>query len=84
MRVSAAPVADGIALSFRNQTSNLAEADLPHLFERFWKADSSRSQSCHHGLGLALAAEFARLLHGSLTASLSAGEIEFRLIIPRR
>ncbi len=68
-------------LFFRNPAIDLTEKDLPHLFERFWRKDAARSNGEHHGLGLALAAEFAQLLGGALTAQL-AGELEFALRLP--
>ena len=40
----------------------------PHLFERFYKADPSRHGGSS-GLGLAIAAEHAALLGGTLTAT---------------
>jgi signal transduction histidine kinase len=55
---------------------------LPHLFERFYKADPSRS-GAGSGLGLAIAAENARLLGGSIDvwSELGAGS-RFTLLIP--
>jgi len=54
---------------------------LPHLFDRFYKADPSRHGGSS-GLGLAIAAEHARLLGGELTATNREGgglRIELRL-----
>lgn len=41
---------------------------LPHLFDRFYKSDPSRSSGRGSGLGLAIARANARLLGGELTA----------------
>ncbi|MEV0787603.1 ATP-binding protein, partial [Streptomyces sp. NPDC050423] len=41
---------------------------LPHVFERFYKADVARARSEGSGLGLAIAQENARLHGGTLTA----------------
>jgi two-component system sensor histidine kinase QseC len=50
----------------------LEPADLTHLFERFWRKDDARSESGHSGLGLAVAAELARVLGHQLVPSLDA------------
>jgi two-component system sensor histidine kinase MtrB len=42
---------------------------LPHVFARFYKADSARGRSEGSGLGLAIAWENARLHGGTLTAA---------------
>ncbi|HZR51371.1 MAG TPA: HAMP domain-containing sensor histidine kinase [Streptosporangiaceae bacterium] len=57
---------------------------LPHVFERFYKADSART-SPGSGLGLAIAQENARLLGGDITASsdVARGSV-FRLTLPLR
>ncbi|MFF3214345.1 sensor histidine kinase [Streptomyces sp. NPDC002886] len=50
----------------------IAEKDLPHLFDRFFKADTARPRSEGSGLGLAIAAENTRLHGGTLTAANAA------------
>lgn len=56
---------------------------LPHVFDRFYKADAARARSEGSGLGLAIAAENVRLHHGTLTAANSPeGGAEFTLTLP--
>ncbi|MER7758141.1 HAMP domain-containing sensor histidine kinase [Streptomyces sp. NPDC097619] len=47
----------------------IPEDALPHVFDRFYKADSARTRSEGSGLGLAIAAENVRLHGGTLTAT---------------
>ena len=82
LRVTATPHENTTTLFFHNSAGAVTAKDLPHLFERFWRKDVVRSNGEHHGLGLALAAEFARLLGGALTAQLADGELEFALRLP--
>ena len=82
LRVSAGHDDGAVALHFRNAAGGLAAADVPHLFERFWRKDDARSSGHHHGLGLALAAEFSTLLGGTLTARLDNGDVDFALRLP--
>ena len=83
-RVSATPSAGSVTVHFRNRTEDLNEEDAAHLFERFWRKDAARTDDRHHGLGLALAREFAVLIGGELTARFHAAgnEIEFVLRLP--
>ena len=55
------------------------------VFNRFWRADSSRKRhSGGTGLGLAIAREDAQLHHGTLDAAGTAGVgSQFRLVLPR-
>jgi two-component system sensor histidine kinase MtrB len=55
---------------------------VPHVFERFYKADSSRT-AAGSGLGLAIALENARLLGGSISlrSDVERGSV-FRLTLP--
>ena len=50
----------------------IAPEDLPHLFERFYKADPARTGH-GTGLGLAIALENARLLGGDIDVWSEAG-----------
>ncbi len=57
--------------------------DMPHVFDRFFKADPSRSSSRGSGLGLAIARENARLLGGDITvANAPHGGARFVLTLP--
>ena len=59
------------------------EEILEHLFERFYKADASRHGGSS-GLGLAIAAEHAALLGGSLSArNRDGGGLEATLRLPK-
>jgi two-component system heavy metal sensor histidine kinase CusS len=54
-----------------NEGDEVDPAALPHLFERFYRADKSRSgSSSHHGLGLTIVAAIARM-HGGTTFATS-------------
>ena len=44
-----------------------------HIFERFYQADPSRTDTGHYGLGLSVAAELAALHQGRLTAADAPG-----------
>ena len=59
-------------VTFRNPAPALTPADLPRLFEPFWRKDPATGGG--HGLGLALAAGFARILGGTLEGELGPGE----------
>ena len=65
VRVETVP--DALVISVADRGPGVAPERLPHIFERFYKADPSRHAGSS-GLGLAIAAEHAELLGGSLTA----------------
>ena len=61
-------------LSIRDSGIGIAPADLPHIFERFYRADTSRSKTTPgYGLGLSIAARIAELHHGSIDATSRLG-----------
>lgn len=67
-----------------NDGSFIAEEDLPHVFDRFYRADKARSGDAGgFGLGLAIAREVAREHGGNITASSTPDEVTaFRVTIP--
>lgn len=62
----------------------IAEEDLPYVFERFWRADKSRSRySGGTGLGLPIAKRLVELQGGSLTVTSTPGKgSEFSFSLP--
>jgi two-component system sensor histidine kinase MtrB len=74
-------VADAVAITVEDDGPGIPADRLPHVFDRFYKADPSRHGGSS-GLGLAIAAEHAHLLGGELSAANRTGGglwIELRL-----
>jgi two-component system sensor histidine kinase MtrB len=69
-RTEAGPDGDRVlALSISDHGPGLGHDVLPHVFDRFYKADTARTRSDGSGLGLAIALENARLHDGSIQAA---------------
>jgi heavy metal sensor kinase len=77
--------ADGlISASVEDHGEGIGDADLPHIFQRFYQADQSRSAG-GHGLGLSLAQSIAQA-HGAeidVRSTLGEGTV-FRVVFPER
>jgi two-component system sensor histidine kinase MtrB len=84
--VSVGPTGDddnALAVDIADRGPGVPAAALPHLFERFFKADPARTAGSS-GLGLAIAAEHAALLGGTLRARpRPGGGLVFELRLPR-
>jgi two-component system, OmpR family, sensor histidine kinase MprB len=74
-------VRDG-AVTVRDHGTGIADSDLPHVFDRFYRAPSARGQP-GSGLGLAIVRQVAESHGGSVTAEAAAGGgALFRLRLP--
>ena len=70
-------------LSVSNPCAGLDAAQLPRLFDRFYRADSSRARSSGgYGIGLSTARAIVARHHGRLTARLSGGTVTFTAVLP--
>ena len=73
-----------IELTVTNEGKTIHPEHLPRLFDRFYRADSSRSYANkNHGLGLAIVSAIARLHMGSVFARSENGVTSIGLIFPQ-
>ncbi len=71
-----------LTIEVTDEGPGLPQEVLPHVFDRFYKADTARTRSLGSGLGLAIARENAHLHGGTLTAANANGAV-FTLTLPR-
>ena len=72
-----------VVLAVSDDGPGVSEELLPHLFERFVRADKSRSrQSGNSGLGLAITASIVEAHGGSIAAASRAGTTTFTITLP--
>lgn len=69
IRARTNPKKHTLILQVINEGCKIAPKDLPYIFDRFYQADSSRSDKQHFGLGLSIAKELTKLHRGSITAA---------------
>ena len=76
----------GTTLAVSNTGAPIAEQHLPHVFERFYRADTNRSRAGGGaGLGLAIVMAIMKLHGGDAQAeNAGPGEVTFRLTFPPR
>jgi signal transduction histidine kinase len=76
--------ASGSEITVRDTGVGIAAADLPRIFDRFWRADESRSRSTGgSGLGLAIARKLAEAHGGSIeVASIPGVGTTFTIRLP--
>ena len=68
IELSARPSGDGVDLSVHDSGQGIAAADLPFVFNRFYRADKSRSDEGESGLGLAIVKALVEAHGGSIEA----------------
>ena len=74
---------DAAILSVRDTGIGIDAADLPHIFERFYRVDESRGQTSGHGLGLAICQAIVQNHSGSIGVTSQPGQgSEFVVRLP--
>ncbi|GAB7039232.1 MULTISPECIES: sensor histidine kinase [Catenuloplanes] len=70
----AGPVGTDLVVMVTDTGTGIAPADLPHVFDRFWRADPSRRRGTGgSGLGLAIVRDLVGAHHGSVDAVSALG-----------
>ena len=69
---------------FSNETHALTAEDVPHVFDRFYRADKARTRDdSGYGLGLAIARDIAQAHKGAIAVTSTAQEgTTFTLRLP--
>lgn len=83
LRLYVHPEGTFCAFSISNTGTGISEEDLPHVFDRFYKADRSRSlDKTGAGLGLYIVKNIINLHGGEIAVRSGNGETEFSFTLP--
>lgn len=67
----------------KNSTSCMTNEDLPHIFDRFYRVDSSRnSKSGGYGIGLSIAKAVVDTHKGKINATVKNNAVVFTVLLP--
>ena len=82
--LTAEAVADGVQIQVADNGEGIDSADLPYIFDRFWRADRARPHSDGAvGLGLAIARQLVRAHGGQIEVESERGEgTTFTIFLP--
>lgn len=83
IRIGARIRRDKVIIKFRNKSDIISPEKLERLFEKFYRADSSRGTSTGgSGLGLAIAKQITELHGGTIRAKSSSDYTDFTVVLP--
>ena len=84
--LAARAAAGGVELSVADTGEGIDPADLPYVFDRFWRGDRARGRAGgHSGLGLAIARQLVRAHGGTIRADSAPGAgSTFTITLPRQ
>ncbi len=68
-------------ITVKNASSSIQQEDIPHLFDRFYTTDQSRTKKTT-GLGLAIAQRLVTRMDGKISASLQNGIFTMQIVFP--
>ncbi|EKD86123.1 MAG: histidine kinase [uncultured bacterium] len=71
-----------VEISITDHGMGISEKDLPHIFDRFYRSDESRSEN-GYGLGLSIAKKIVESHKGSISAASNSGKgTIFKIFLP--
>ncbi len=83
IRLAARPVEDGVAITVQDDGPGIAPEHLPHIFDRFYKVDASRSGAATgSGLGLSIVKAIVERHGGRISVESRPGRTVFELVLP--
>ena len=83
IRIGIRPVAGEVELVVEDTGPGIAEEDLPHLFERFYRGDPARNRGGGTGLGLAIVKQWVEAHGGRIQAeNVPNGGARFTVRLP--
>ncbi len=83
LRLTSRRAADGIAIAVEDEGPGIAPEHLPHVFDRFYKADTSRAPAGGSGLGLSIVKTIVERHGGRLSVASRPGQTVFEIWLPR-
>jgi two-component system OmpR family sensor kinase len=84
IRLTATASPDAVSLSVEDQGSGIAAEHLPHVFDRFYKADvSRRGMAGGSGLGLSIAKAIVERHGGRISVTSRPGLTLFEIVLPK-
>ena len=82
--IVAREIGEWTEIVFSNHSDTISKGNLKQIFDKFYRADTSRSSSTGGaGLGLAIAKEIVELHDGRISATSIDGETSFVVVLPR-
>lgn len=83
IRVGARIRRNKVIIKFRNKSDEIPEDKLERLFDKFYRADTSRTSSTGgSGLGLAIAKQLTELHGGTIRAKSTSDYTDFTVVLP--
>jgi len=84
LRLTARPLANGVALSVEDEgIEGITAEHLPHIFDRFYKADASRAGvKGGSGLGLSIVKAIVERHGGTISVASRPGRTVFEIVLP--
>jgi signal transduction histidine kinase len=82
LRLAARPVEGGVAISVADEGPGITFEHLPHIFDRFYKTEASRSGTTNgSGLGLTIVKAIVERHHGRISVTSVPGRTVFEIVL---